>query len=209
MSKSRELITHHTLVSDQVDRDELGVILDELETVLERHVQGEIVEFGCYVGTTTLFLRRIMDEYTSDKELHVYDSFEGLPAKRPEDQSPLGEAFVEGALRTSLQIFERNFAQTGLRRPIIHKGWFDEVREHEMPSTIAFALLDGDFYQSILSSLQLVWPRLSRHGTIVIDDYDNDKLPGVAKAVDEFFLGKAPIRIEKSLAVVSKADHSS
>jgi O-methyltransferase len=73
MSMSRELISKYSLVSDQVDRDELAIILDELETVLERRAEGAVVELGCYVGTTTLFLRRLLDAHQSDKELHVYD----------------------------------------------------------------------------------------------------------------------------------------
>ncbi len=201
---SRELISKHSLVSDQVDREELTIILSELEAVLERQVDGAVVEFGCYVGTTSLFLRRLLDSYESTKELHVYDSFEGLPPKTAEDQSPLGEAFVEGALHTSLREFERHFTVAGLRQPTVHKGWFDEFRVHDVPPVIAFALLDGDFYQSIKASLQLVWPQLARHGVVVIDDYDNDKLPGVAKAVDEFFGGQTPIHIEQSLAIIRK-----
>jgi O-methyltransferase len=204
MSMSRELISKYSLVSDQVDRDELAIILDELETVLERRAEGAVVELGCYVGTTTLFLRRLLDAHQSDKELHVYDSFEGLPQKGPQDQSPLGEAFVEGELHASLREFERYFTMEGLRQPTIHKGWFDQLRAHDVPPTIAFALLDGDFYQSIKTSLQLVWPQLSRHAVLVVDDYDNDKLPGVARAVDEFFGGQTPLHIEKSLAIIRK-----
>jgi O-methyltransferase len=204
MSKSREIISRHSLVSDQVDRDELTTILGELETVLERHVEGAVVEFGCYVGTTSLFLRRLLDAYESDKELHVYDSFSGLPPKGPEDTSPLGEAFVEGSLHTSMRELERHFTIAGLHQPVIHKGWFDELRPHDIPPTIAFAVLDGDFYQSIKTSLQLVWPQLARHGVLVVDDYDNDKLPGVARAVDEFFAQQTPIHIEQSLAIIRK-----
>lgn len=204
MSMSRELVSKHSLVSDQVDREELTIILDELETALERRVEGAVVEFGCYVGTSSLFLRRLLDAHRSDKELHVYDSFEGLPEKGPEDQSLLGEAFVQGELHASMREFERYFTMAGLQQPTIHKGWFDQLRPQDIPPTIAFALLDGDFYQSIKVSLQLVWPQLAPHAVLVVDDYDNDKLPGVARAVDEFFGGQSPLHIEKSLAIIRK-----
>lgn len=38
-----------------VDAKELGALLRELETVLRSGTTGNIVEFGCYVGTTSLF----------------------------------------------------------------------------------------------------------------------------------------------------------
>ena len=42
------------LLSDQIDERELNIILRELERVLSQAVAGDVVEFGCYVGTTSV-----------------------------------------------------------------------------------------------------------------------------------------------------------
>ena len=60
-----------------------------------------------------------------------------------------------------------------------------------MPEKIAFAFLDGDFYESIKDSLRLVIPKMSRDGVIIVHDYTNLALPGVKRAVDECLLGKS------------------
>ena len=42
------------LLSDQIDERELEIILRELKKVLAADVAGDVVEFGCYVGTTSV-----------------------------------------------------------------------------------------------------------------------------------------------------------
>ena len=51
---------------------------------------------------------------------------------------------------------------------------------------IAFAFLDGDLYESICDSLKLVEGKLSDGAVVIVHDYQNEALPGVAKAVDEW-----------------------
>ena len=89
--------------------------------------------------------------------------------------------------------------------PIITKEWFSNVTPDQIPETIAFAFLDGDYYRSVLDSLRLIWNRLSPEAVIIIDDYANEALPGAAKATDEW-LRKHPatIRIVHSLAIISR-----
>jgi O-methyltransferase len=86
----QNLITKYPLISEQVSKLQVEVILRELTRVLDAGVEGDIVEFGCYIGTTSLFIRRLLDNQQTASvkgrsfhapEFHVYDSFEGLPEK--------------------------------------------------------------------------------------------------------------------------------
>ena len=72
--------------------------------------------------------------------------------------------------------------------PVIKKAWFADLTVDDMPRQIAFAFLDGDFYQSIKDSLELVGPLMNNDGIVVIHDYSNPALPGVKRAVDEWTL---------------------
>jgi O-methyltransferase len=118
---------------------------------------------------------------------HVYDSFEGLPPKSAHDASGAGEQFTAGELAVSKKQFLHEFHKAGLQPPIVHKGWFGDLSEQDIPAQIAFAFLDGDFYESIRDSLRLVLPHMQKGSTIVIDDYAREALPGAAKAVHEYF----------------------
>jgi O-methyltransferase len=180
-----DLTERYPLISNQINRDQLQVILDELTHALDANPAGDIVEFGCYIGTTSLFIRRLLDEQGDSGQFHVYDSFEGLPPKTAEDNSPAGTQFTAGELAVSKKQFIGEFQKAGLRPPIIHKAWFSDLTPADVPDQIAFAFLDGDFYGSIRDSLQLVLPRLTKRATIIIDDYAREALPGGAKAVQD------------------------
>jgi O-methyltransferase len=114
----------------------------------------------------------------------VYDSFVGLPPKLPQDASPAGFAFQAGELTATKAHFVQNFKKAQLPLPIIHKGWFETIAESDVPSPIAFAFLDGDYFSSIQSSLLLVESKLSPGAVIIIDDYLSSTLPGAKKAAD-------------------------
>lgn len=187
--QTEKLVGTYPLISDQVDKDQVRVILAELEKVLQE-LDGPIVEFGCYIGTTSLFIRRLLDTLQDDREFHVYDSFQGLPRKTTEDESRAGEQFKAGELAVSKKQFLQQFYKAGLKPPIVHKGWFGDLRTADVPEKIAFAFLDGDFYESIRDSLKLVLPRMQQGGVIVIDDYAREALPGAAKAAHELLTGR-------------------
>jgi O-methyltransferase len=197
-----ELVTKYPLISDQVSRQEVSIVLRELRQVLRKESSGDVVEFGCYEGTTSLFLARLLAMYPS-RQLHVYDSFSGLPQKTTQDSSPAGMQFTTGALTASKKAFETAFKKAHLTLPKIHKGWFKDLKQEDIPEQICFAFLDGDYYESIKTSLALVWPRLMPGFCMVIDDYANEALPGAKRAVDEFISGKPlRLRVEASLAIV-------
>lgn len=194
-----DLLARYPIISDQVDTGDVRIVLEQLEHTLNQGIEGDIVEFGCYIGTTSLFIRRLLDAHHETRAFHVYDSFEGLPAKGREDASPAGAAFTAGLLAVSKKQLVRQFQRAGLRLPVIHKAWFNNLTADDVPEHIAFAFLDGDLYDSIKASLDLVLPRLGRGGTIVIDDYVREALPGVTRAVESFNLH--PV-VEHGLAII-------
>lgn len=198
------LLRRYPLISDQVDDRELTVILTELSRQLAQCKPDDaVVELGCYIGTTSLFIRRLLDEHDLSLPFHVYDSFAGLPEKTRVDSSPAGEQFKTGELAVSRKTFELQFKKAGLKLPTVHKGWFSELADADMPASITFAYLDGDYYDSIRDSLRLVWPKLAPGACIVVDDYANEALPGTAHAVDEWLkMYPASLRVEASLAII-------
>lgn len=164
--------------------------------VLVFDVPGDFVELGCHAGQTSVLIQKVIQKYAPHRQLHVYDSFEGLPDKSSEDGPT---PFRRGWLSTTEERLKQNFLAHDLSLPTIHRGWFDDTLPTELPGSIAFAHLDGDFYRSILVSLEHVYPRLSPKAICVIDDYCDpaanihpwNALPGVKRACDEFFADKA------------------
>lgn len=195
------LIRKHGVISDQVDAAELAVILELFIESLK--VQGAVVEFGCYIGTTSHYIRRLLDAHNDPREYHVYDSFEGLPEKVGQDASPAGEQFQAGELAVSKKQFITEFKKANLQLPVIHKGWFNQLEASAVPEPISFAFLDGDYYESIRDSLRLIEPKLAQGALIVVDDYANEALPGAAKAADEWCRQRGlTVRVQRSLGII-------
>jgi O-methyltransferase len=141
-----------------------------------QQLDGDIVEFGCYVGNTTKLISCI-----TNKQIHVYDSFQGLP-----------QTFENhgGEMKVLSQQFVDNFKIDGIRLPVINEGWFNEINPEQLPNKISFAHLDGDLYESTLQPLHLIYNRMVSGGVILIDDYEAVDWPGVKTAVIEFFTDK-------------------
>ena len=193
--------------NDQVSELETEKILEIARECLM--VDGNFVELGCYRGDTSLLLAELLVEKSvenSAKKLWIYDSFEGLPEKGKKDFSEIGKDFQQGELAVTKREVKARFLRAGLPVPVIKKAWFNELIGADLPEKIAFAFLDGDLYESIRDSLRLVENKMSKGGVIMVHDYDNQALPGVAKAVDEWLRDRArDIKMQKyrSLAIIN------
>ena len=187
----------------QVTKAETEIILELLEKSLDK--DGDVVEFGCYRGDTSVLMKRLLERNNSEKILWLYDSFEGLPEKTREDASVAGDQFKAGELLVTKREVIEKFKRNGLRLPKIKKGFFENLNpEEDVPEKISFAFLDGDLYTSIKTSLKLVEKRMEKGGIIIVHDYNNPELPGSSRAVDEWLRahpGKA-LEVKETLAVI-------
>ncbi|HTI19597.1 MAG TPA: TylF/MycF/NovP-related O-methyltransferase [Kutzneria sp.] len=165
-----------------------------LSGVLAADVPGEVTEVGCYEGRTAVLLQKVIEHYAPERELHVFDSFEGLPAPGPQD----GEFAAAGMNSTGEKELRETFKRWDVREPVIHAGWFEDTLAEGLPARLCFAYLDGDLYDSVKVSLEHVYPRLSPGAIVIVDDYCDraknpnafDGFPGPKQACDEFFADK-------------------
>ena len=204
--------------NDQVSESETNRILEFAEECV--CLEGDFVELGCYKGDTSLLLTEVLVEKFVEKsvdkvgksggkvvendaggkmrkKLWIYDSFEGLPEKSSSDESVLGVDFRGGELFVTKREVKERFLRAGLPVPVIKKAWFADLTAADLPEKIAFAFLDGDFYESIKCSLKLVEGRMTKDGVVVVHDYANPALPGVKKAVDEWGAEGREFRVVK------------
>lgn len=177
-------VRNAALLSDQIDKRELTVILRELQKTVTGTITGDVVEFGCFEGTTSVHMARFLEG--TGKSLYLYDSFEGLPEKSIQDESPAGMQFKAGELSVSKKKLITNLKQAGVTMPRIKKAWFSDLTSTDVPPQVSFAFLDGDYYHSVLDPLRLLEDVLSPGAVVLVDDYANEALPGAALAADEW-----------------------
>jgi O-methyltransferase len=185
MKTSNELLSTTPIISGMVNSPQLEFILDILEEQLSIGIGGDVVELGCNCGTTSIFIRKMMNLYDTEKVYHVYDSFEGLPKNSIHDTGG-----NEGECLTSKDVLLSNFNQFGLVAPIVNHGWFSKIPDSCYPDEICFAFFDGDFYSSILDSFSKTYHKLQPGAAVIIHDYGPGPLPGVEIACNEFLEDK-------------------
>ena len=188
----RALLHRYPVAIGQSSPSKAYHVLMELQHVIREGVPGHVVELGCFEGETTMLMRRLLDELNeTHRELHVYDSWEGVPSAASQDETLPGiPPFEKGMCRAQRTTFTASFEQRGLRLPFVHSGWFGNIPDVDYPSPIAFAFFDGDMYSSITDSFVKVYPKLAARARVVIDDYEWERLPGVKRACADFLRDK-------------------
>ncbi len=150
------------------------------------NVPGDIAECGSRFGKSTLFLAETAQE---SRELHVFDSFEGLSDADPE-KDPGVTSFKSGSdtrkfkIKNLEEVFERFSHYPNIH---VHKGWIPERFSEVADKRFALVHVDVDLYQPTFDALQFFWERLNLGGIVICDDYGSAGYPGAQKAFDDFF----------------------
>ena len=134
---------------------------------LSPRVSGAVVECGCYLGGATANLSLVCE--IVNRELIVYDSFEGLPKAEADDKyaSEAGEGF----LRADLDVVKDNVRRFGvIERCTFRKGWFEDTLPHH-DTPIALCFLDVDYQASLHTCVKELWPHIADKGYLFIDEY--------------------------------------
>lgn len=169
-----------------------------IETVLREGVEGDLIETGVWRGGACIFMRAVLAAYgVEDRKVFVADSFEGLPKpdveKWPADRGD--KHYLSTFLAVSQDEVENNFRKYGLldERVVFLKGWFQDTLPVAPIEKLSILRLDGDMYGSTMDALLSLYPKLSKGGFCIIDDY---ALPGCRKAVDDY---RAQHKIESEM----------
>lgn len=163
------------------------------------NVAGNFWECGVYRGGTARLLAECIVAKHADKQLHLFDTFSGMPVTGPEDFHTAGD-FSD----TSIDAVRRNIGHPGFVH--FHPGRIPETFNTDDHQRIAFAHIDVDIYQSILDCCHRIYPRLSPGAVMLFDDYGFPSCPGARKAVDEFFRDKPerPLVLPTAQAIVTR-----
>jgi hypothetical protein len=164
------------------------VILDIVRKSLL--IPGHVAELGSWRGANLLFmakLLRILDANGS-KQVHCFDSFEGLQTFSEKDCSAEGN---RGAYLGNFEELLEMIALYELQDDIvIHKGFVGNTLPALFGSQteLSFSLvyLDMDLYEPTIEALNQFHPRLSKGGMFVLDQWNAQNYPGETVAVREF-----------------------
>lgn len=194
--------------------EKLNAAVDAVEYVVKNRIEGAIVECGVWKGGSSMAMAMTLLRLNAEREFFLYDTYSGMPAPTDSDVSVHGKAarekFDQTKLtadssdwaRSSLDEVKRNMASTGYPQALCRyvEGKVEETIPQVIPEQIAVLRLDTDWYESTKHEMEHLFPRIVRHGILIVDDYGH--WLGSKKAVDEF-IAERNIRI-----LLSRVDYS-
>jgi hypothetical protein len=160
-----------------------------IEDIIKRNVPGDLIETGIWRGGALIFMRAVLKAHgIRDRRVWGADSFCGLPEPDatfyPADEEHLMHKYQE--LAVSLDEVRGNFEKYGLLDDQVRflQGWFRETLPSAPIEDLSLIRLDGDMYESTYVALEGLYPKLSRGGYLIVDDYGAD--PSCRRAVQNF-----------------------
>lgn len=184
-------------VSDLIDkiREETEFLMSRVEAqqifaMVKRtgKIEGDLAEVGVFRGASAKLICEAMRENGKQRNLYLFDTFEGLVNLGEIDRTHLQHGWFKSQFEDVSNYLK------GYKGVFIYKGLFPATGEPINDKTFSFVHLDVDTYESTADSIKFFYPRMTPGGAIVSHDYTG--LPGVRKAVDEFLADKPESVIE-------------
>jgi O-methyltransferase len=210
IEKKYHSVMNHSNAYTMTSFERMYALVGAVEYISNNNIKGDIVECGVWRGGSMLAVANtLIDLDQTDRNLWLYDTFEGMPLPTDEDFScRTGDAkvkFEETKIdnessdwcRATLDDVKHTLSLSKYPVDNIHyiKGMVETTIPAIMPEKIALLRLDTDWYESTKHELKNLYPLLVPGGVLIIDDYGHWE--GCRKAVDEYFetLDKSPLLI--------------
>jgi len=161
----------------------------------QRAVGGVMAEVGVFQGCSA----RLISLGGEPDELHLFDTFEGLPQPDHAERRSMRKGHYAAAL-SGVQAFLAD-------RPNVffHKGIFTGADVSCADRRFSFVHLDVDIKEATAACLAFFYPRMMPGGVIISHDYSY--LHGVREAFEEFLADRPerPVELPTSQVVLIKA----
>lgn len=189
-------------------------VIDAVRYCEARRVPGAFAECGVWRGGSVLAMILSLQQLgVTDRDIYLYDTFEGMVEPTEADTTPFGASATEiwDAAQGSdhkpwPEYFNEDFNEDVVRETLLATG-YPEKRLHFVkgrvedtipnvaPPEIALLRLDTDWYESTRHELIHLYPRVSPGGVLIIDDYGHWE--GSARAVDEYLTEHVPLLLSR------------
>jgi len=156
-----------------------------------KHLDGDFAECGVYKGGTSFLISLILKDESNKKQLHLFDTFSGMPKSANKDKSHHKEGDYKDTTVNAVKDFLKEFSFIKF-----HPGLIPETFESVKNKKFAFVHIDVDIYQSMKDCCEFFYERMTKGGIMIFDDYGFQGYELAAKkAVDDFFSRKLEIPI--------------
>lgn len=182
----------------------LRAVVDSVRHCLHAEIPGAFAECGVWKGGSVLaMISTLQAAGVEDRDIYLYDTFEGMTEPTDHDRSSLDPPALEtwrdaaaAGSRAWPEFFDSAvyneedvralLESTGYPAARLHfvRGPVEETLPRNAPGQLALLRLDTDWYESTRHELRHLYPLLAEGGVLLIDDYGHWE--GARRAVDEY-----------------------
>jgi O-methyltransferase len=181
--------------------DRIFALMDTMNYLCQKKIEGDFVECGVWRGGNGVIAANIFNRYgIKDKQIWLYDTFDGMVEPEDIDKSFKGEIAKEifSETKTSMGGSTWSYASLDFVKKVMRntdypfqkfkfiQGKVEDTLaiSSNLPEKICILRLDTDWYTSTKAEMDILFSRLSTGGILIIDDYGDWQ--GSRKAVDEY-----------------------
>jgi len=181
--------------------------------IIDHDIPGDFVECGVWRGGSSMLMAYTLKKMNAmSRKIYCYDTYAGAvkPGARDVDFKNVSGEKLWSAFETensklcfvTLDEVQRNLFSTGYPENnfVFVKGKVEDTIPGTIPEKISLLRLDTDWYESTYHEFLHLFPRLSAHGALIIDDYGYWK--GSREATDTYF------RENKIKILLNRIDYS-
>jgi O-methyltransferase len=177
--------------------DKLHALITASRYIRDHQIAGDVVECGVWRGGSMhAVARTLLAGGDTERDLYLFDTFEGMPPPEENDVRQDGrsaqELLDEGTREqtiwayASLEDVKAGFQSVPYPAERVHfvQGKVEDTVPKDAPDKIALLRLDTDWYSSTKHELEQLYPRLVSGGVLILDDYG--WWQGARQATDEW-----------------------
>lgn len=145
-----------------------------------RNISGAIAEFGSYRGHSALIISEVVKRLNLQKKIYSCDIFDKFP------EEELGvDYFWGGGHRVNYEEVRELFKD--YQNVHLVRGDFSETIDTIPEDKFSLVYVDCDSYRATKLVSEKIYPKLSKGGVIIYEDYGHTFCLGCRQAVDEFY----------------------
>ncbi len=170
--------------STLLSKSQLDLVEQAVLTVEGQGVAGDFLEAGIWRGGVIILMRALINAHNvSGRKVFAADSFAGIPKNTRAVNDPVDQ--WRDRWVAPLDEVKQAVGRFGLLDDKIEfiVGFFENSLKSLEGKRFAVVRLDSDSYDSVETSLEYLYPLVSRGGFVIIDDWH---LPGCRMAVTNY-----------------------
>jgi len=179
--------------------ERIASLCNAVKYIVDNNIEGDFVECGVWRGGSTMAaVDTLLKMGNVNREIYLYDTFEGMSAPTEHDKvftgttanelmdSSVKEDVTSVWCYSAIDEVKKNVGSLGYPVSKVNyiKGKVEDTIPINIPQKIALLRLDTDWYESTAHELKHLYPLLVQGGVVIIDDYGHWE--GARKAVDEY-----------------------